>query len=393
VSFDKFPFNVLTSSPRRQFNLAAFLPQALPITMSAGIQFQDVRGNIQTRMRKLLETEDAHGLVVAKAAVDRFLETSEPEFQAAREAVGTTLASCHWAVLPISANPTAAAQGALALEISDDNEEMRNLVAKLNHAESFETSEIERQTLKKHGGGCHQKIGCSVVARPYGKIFSLRGLSPTGEELSDFRVMEEKIPGGRLEGKKNFFCVGGKEGVSLFRRDQTSETLPEMSHRPLFVAKAEALPTTWKKPSSLVWTAGVESWKKLATRGIWVNGCCDRLGEDTADFQVDLLHGEKPRWLKLTHVHSEISNCETLGTYKLEPDTTSEFRVPEDVTHIYWASGSAFEHLTRKFPHLLEAVHGCGPGHTLSHIQNKISSDRIVIALSYEEFKTKCSSA
>ncbi|TEB18796.1 hypothetical protein C9890_0322 [Perkinsus sp. BL_2016] len=390
-SYDKRTFNILTSSPRRQHNLTKFLPDVLPIPGAIKIGFSDVRGNIQTRMRKLLDNPHAQGLVVAKAAVDRFLETSEPEFQLAKQAVKATLQECVWAVLPISANPTAAAQGALALEISDDDARMQEVVSQLNDRESFETCEIERNTLKSHGGGCHQKIGCSVLARSYGKVFSLRGLSPKGEELNEFVVLNDPGHLSVRAGSQNFFCVGGKEGLSLFSRKETSEATVDFSHRPLFIAKAEALPSTWKNPSSLLWTAGIESWKKLAARGIWVNGCCDRLGENDGEFQVDLLHGTRPNWLKLTHSESEISQLETLGTYRLQTDTSNEFQVPDDVTHIYWASGSAFEHLTTKFSHLLKAVHGCGPGHTLQRVREKIPSERVVIALSYDEFKVKCS--
>jgi hydroxymethylbilane synthase len=379
--------NILTSSPRRQYNLGKFLPETLPGKVDE-VTFQDVRGNIQTRMRKLMETPEADGLVVAKAAVDRFLGATEEEFQVARTVVWETLSQCQWAVLPLSANPTAAAQGSLALEVADDNKEMLEIIEKLNHQESFETCELERLTLKSHGGGCHQKIGCSVVSRSYGRVFSLKGLSPEGEVLDDFRVLGD-VP--KMGDTRNFFCVGGKEGVTIFKRRETAAA--DQSYRPLFIAKAEALPTNWEKPKSLVWTAGVESWKKLAARGIWVNGCSDRLGEDESDFQVDLLYGQKPNWLKLTHTGSsdaEISRLETLGTYELQPNTTNDFRVPEDVTHIYWASGSAFEHLTSKFPRLLDAVHGCGPGHTLNHIRAKIPTERVVIALSYDEFKAKC---
>ena len=63
---------VLSSSPRREKNLSNFLPIALPF--QAEISFKDVRGNIHTRLKKLIEGEE-DALVVAKAAIDRFIRS------------------------------------------------------------------------------------------------------------------------------------------------------------------------------------------------------------------------------------------------------------------------------------------------------------------------------
>src|SRR5436189_3236360 len=62
---------IFTSSPRRAHNLDSFLRAALPAKISE-LRFENVRGNVPTRVRKLLEGE-ADGLIVAKAAIDRLL--------------------------------------------------------------------------------------------------------------------------------------------------------------------------------------------------------------------------------------------------------------------------------------------------------------------------------
>ena len=65
---------IFSSSPRRAHNLRDFLPQVLPNFKSGrAIIFENVRGNIPTRVRKLVESDDVHGLIVAKAALDRLL--------------------------------------------------------------------------------------------------------------------------------------------------------------------------------------------------------------------------------------------------------------------------------------------------------------------------------
>ncbi|MEC8448350.1 MAG: hydroxymethylbilane synthase, partial [Pseudomonadota bacterium] len=64
-SLGKQKLSILSSSPRREKNLSLFLPLALPF--ESNISFKDVRGNIHTRLKKLIEGND-DGLVVAKAA-------------------------------------------------------------------------------------------------------------------------------------------------------------------------------------------------------------------------------------------------------------------------------------------------------------------------------------
>src|SRR5213075_1203785 len=124
--------SILTSSPRRAYNLESFLRDALPAKINE-MKFENVRGNVQTRVRKMLE-QNVDGLIVAKAAIDRLLSTrgvSEPpavaggptpaafdEFAETREFLLEALSQCLWMVLPLSANPSAPAQGALAIEIS-----------------------------------------------------------------------------------------------------------------------------------------------------------------------------------------------------------------------------------------------------------------------------------
>src|SRR5207245_10555109 len=58
---------ILTSSPRRAYNLDSFLREALPAKLRE-LNFVNVRGNVPTRVRKLFQS-DVDGLIVAKAAL------------------------------------------------------------------------------------------------------------------------------------------------------------------------------------------------------------------------------------------------------------------------------------------------------------------------------------
>src|SRR5690606_35858410 len=74
---------IFSSSPRRAYNLKSFLAWALPQPVSE-VEFVNVRGNVPTRLRKLRDTQDIDGLIVAKAALDRMLGSPLPELQAVK---------------------------------------------------------------------------------------------------------------------------------------------------------------------------------------------------------------------------------------------------------------------------------------------------------------------
>src|SRR5437870_1263139 len=178
--------SILTSSPRRSYNLGSFLSEALPFELRQ-VDFAAVRGNVPTRVRKLLEG-DADGLVVAKAAIDRLLESVDEEFAVTRNELRHALAQCRWMVLPLRANPAAPGQGALAIEIKREREDLRALLASINCVVTFAAASREREILRGYGGGCHQKIGVSVLSRPFGEVTFLRGLADSGEVLESYTL-------------------------------------------------------------------------------------------------------------------------------------------------------------------------------------------------------------
>jgi len=121
-----------SSSLRRQAQLRMRRPD---------LKVVSIRGNVETRLRKLNDGEvDATLLAVAGlnrlgqgALVTAPLSTDE--------------------MLP------AVAQGAIGLEIRRDDEATRSLLAPLNHAESALRVSVERACLDVLGGTCHTPVG------------------------------------------------------------------------------------------------------------------------------------------------------------------------------------------------------------------------------------------
>lgn len=353
--------NILTSSPRRSYNLESFLREALPARLRE-LNFTNVRGNVPTRLRKLLEL-DVDGLIVAKAAIDRLLETQQSEFAATRAEVLEALSQCRWMVLPLRENPSAPAQGALAIEIVRRRNDIRALLAPFNCADTFAAVTREREILRSYGGGCHQKIGASVLRRPFGEITFLRGLTDDGQildgcTLHSSRPRPPKIP------KEELWPIGSSDS-DWFER----ETIPVKAADgapALWIAKADALPDDWRA-EQIVWASGARTWKKLAQRGVWVNGSAESLGEQEPQ-NMDTLAGKNLQWLKLTHaVGYDEGTMPVLQTYRLVPK--DDHLNLQGKTYFFWKSGSSFEHALSLNPWIKSMTHFCGPGNTLQILE------------------------
>jgi hydroxymethylbilane synthase len=144
-----------TSSLRRQAQLKVVRPE---------LDIHPLRGNVDTRMRKLEEGEyDA--IILAAAGLTRLGKT---------QLVKETLTEDFMC--------PAAGQGALGIEIRAGDVEMRKHMAFLDDADARATTTCERALLNKLGGGCQVPIGAyaevrnrevyltAIVARPDGSL-------------------------------------------------------------------------------------------------------------------------------------------------------------------------------------------------------------------------------
>jgi hydroxymethylbilane synthase len=349
---------ILTSSPRRSYNLESFLPQILPANLDA-LEFVPVRGNVPTRVRKMWQP-DVDGLVVAKAALDRLLETVRAEFAATSSDLRRALSECRWMVLPLSANPAAPGQGALAIETRRHRKDLQELLATINCAQTFQTVVREREILSAFGGGCHQKIGVSVLHRAYGEITSLRGIAEDGAVLSNYSLYPSGPQPSRVFCKKMWPLEPSE--ADWFARENIPVTMPDGPAK-FWVSKAEALPDDARISSSqVVWVSGVKTWRRLAQRGVWVNGCAESLGEQENP-HIDNLSSSEHSWFKLTHADGYANNgMQTLATYRLIPKQDAPQL--KNKTHFFWTSGSGFERALELNPWLKQMTHFCGPGNT-----------------------------
>ena len=357
--------SLLTSSPRRAYNLDSFLRSSLPASINH-LTFVNVRGNVPTRVCKLFQTE-VDGLIVAKAAIDRLLESKRDEFAATQAELRTALSRCRWIVLPLSANPSAPAQGALAVEIVRQRSDLREVLGPINCAQTFAAVTREREVLRGYGGGCHQKIGVSVLPRPFGEITSVRGLTDDGQVLSGW-TLRASAPRPPKVSKEKMWPLGSSD-VDWFAREQLPAKL-DTDTAALWLAKADALPNDWQvKTDQIIWVSGLQSWQRLARRGVWVNGSAESLGEHEPQ-RLETIAGSELKWRKLTHSEGDATGPMTnVATYRLVPKNGKPNLTGK--SYFFWKSGSSFDFALSHNSWLRQMTHFCGPGNTQRALQQR----------------------
>jgi hydroxymethylbilane synthase len=384
---------VLTSSPRRAHNLTEFMKTHLPFAV-AEVQFENVRGNIPTRLKKLL-SQDVDAIIVAKAAIDRLLGSPEEEFLETRDLIKSVLGQTLFMVLPLSVNPTAAAQGALAVEISREREDVREALSSINCESTFRSVDKERKILASYGGGCHQKIGVNVLVRPYGELLFLRGLTDAGEVLDKVHLTPSR-PVVPAASEAEIFPRAGEEANFFDREELGREAWAWAEGQPLlWVARENAWPSGFRpRKDAIIWTAGLRTWRKLAQRGVWVSGSAESLGEEEPT-RLEYLLGAPGgagdlKWVKLTHVQSAESRGESemkaCGTYRLVPKAQGPSL--KGRTHFYWMSGSSFDRAVELYPEIRNGHHAAGPGLTARHLETALGSkENVSVFLNVESWR------
>jgi len=179
-----------TGSMRRSAQLLAILPDLAIVPL---------RGNLETRLKKI-ETENLQGVILAAAGMKR---------------LGLTEKISQY--LPIETILPAVGQGALGLEIRSGDDDLGEVLGKLNHAPTAAEITAERSFLRHLGGGCLLPI--AAFGKLEGDKLTLEGLvaAQNGES-----VIRDKVRGTIADaeelGKKLAELImekGGKELLKL----------------------------------------------------------------------------------------------------------------------------------------------------------------------------------
>ena len=177
-SLDDLPrgSRVGTSSLRRRAQLLAMRPD---------LEVAELRGNVPTRLKKVDEGR-VHAAILAAAGLHRL---------GAHQHITCYLDAPEW--LP------AAGQGAIAVQVREDDERMRGLAGALNDAPTMLAVRAERAFLQALEGGCQVPIGALAVptsdggALLHGMIADVRG-SRVVRGMITLDLNEPELSGVRL---------------------------------------------------------------------------------------------------------------------------------------------------------------------------------------------------
>lgn len=175
-----------TSSLRRRAQLLHVRPD---------LRIRDLRGNVDTRLRKL-EEEDFDAVILAVAGLKRLGFADRITEIISRDVI-----------LP------AVGQGALAIEARREDGEVRELLAFLNHRDTVNSAKAERAFLTRVEGGCQVPVGVyaeaegeellveAVIASPDGRRLCrdrMRGPAEAAEEMGE-ELAEKLLAAGGMD--------------------------------------------------------------------------------------------------------------------------------------------------------------------------------------------------
>jgi hydroxymethylbilane synthase len=158
ASIDELPrgSRVGTSSLRRR---------ALLLARRSDLEVVDLRGNVPTRLRKV-DDGQVHAAILAVAGLNRL---------GVHQRVNEVLDPPAW--LP------AAGQGAIAVQIRDDDSRMREMLAALDHGPTGVAVRAERACLAEMEGGCQVPIGALAMMEAEGLVLHAFIADPRGTHL------------------------------------------------------------------------------------------------------------------------------------------------------------------------------------------------------------------
>jgi hydroxymethylbilane synthase len=174
VSRDQRRFDDLPTDSR--IGTGSLRRRAQALHRRPDLQIIDIRGNVETRLRKLADAQ-VDALVLAQAGLERL----------GLHGVITESLSVEW-MLP------AVGQGALGLECRADDRETIEIVKQLDHPATHQAVKAERALLAAVGGGCLVPLG--VAAEVSGNTLGLRAVVLDSEGK---RRIEAEVAGALSE--------------------------------------------------------------------------------------------------------------------------------------------------------------------------------------------------
>ena len=354
------PLSIGTSSLRRAELVPKFLQKALPVFDNSDkekptIQIKPIRGNVETRLRKLAHSGDYDGVVLAAAGLNRLLKS---EFS---EETETLLEGTLKMWLPLVECPPALGQGALLIECLKTNLKAVDMLKAVDNQTLKAQLLAERAATLDFGTGCHQRFGAIFIENngkndgytEGGNCVISAGKTAEGASANRFVFDFDE----RLEGKKIVSATDFMRDFFDYEFYDTPHTFAVFKNlegvkNTFFIAhhRAATAETVDVLRGSKNWASGTKTWFELAKRGIWVEGCADGFGIDFLKkaWESPLFDVSESEIILLTNEDSAVDwqqeGRKAIATYKLIPNLSpSLITALRHAEVIFWTSFKQFE--------------------------------------------------
>ena len=349
-----------TCSPRREEMAIGFLKKALPqFSKDFSISTKDIRGNVDTRLRKL-DSDEYDGIILATAGLNRLLNSKEDA-----PAIRGLLKNKKLVLLPLIECVPAPCQGAIVAEATPSNEKALRVLHAINDATLMNACTAEKRTAQQYGVGCLQKFGVTTIHYGSGETLYAAGKDSEGTVFTKWTGLPDLDVA-----KKIFFSTTDLMG-SFFQ--YVYESHGEEIHEPVvYVANYKGVENKElieQLRSKKVWAAGTKTWFELAKKGIWVEGCADAFGLEFLEsaWQMPLINISKKDIAVVTSREAaeiwESKGWNSYGTY-----STAEKNFPEiaqqlkEADIIFWTSYR--QYLQYSYVLKQNVIHVCPFGET-----------------------------
>ncbi len=165
LSFNALPMGAIigSSSLRRQAQL---------LSLRKDLDIRAIRGNVETRIKKL-DSEGMDAVILAAAGLNRLgLKNQIQHYFEVEDFI------------------PAVGQGALGCEIRRQDQELKEMLAAINHEETYGAVMAERSFLRLLEGGCHTPIG--AYGKKDGSNLILSGMVATSDGSL---ILKEQVVG------------------------------------------------------------------------------------------------------------------------------------------------------------------------------------------------------
>ena len=153
-----------TTSLRRRMQLLQYRPD---------LKVKDLRGNVNTRLRKLAEGQ-YDVIILAFIGLDRLDLLKDIPY--------TDKLSLDMMIPPMG-------QASLGIEIVGSNDKIREIAMSLNDEDTFLCTQIERDFISNIGAGCSAPVACNAVVEEDNIVFRVMIGYPDGTHITEEKVI------------------------------------------------------------------------------------------------------------------------------------------------------------------------------------------------------------